>query len=301
MIYAMNVSLGYMVTEWIGLGFYFIEGDASWRVLFGLQMLPTAIMLIASFWMPFSPRWLVMKGRYEEAQDVLRRIHGGLNQDDTFYEREFHQIKAQIQLDQEERLGLKDIFIRPSYRKRVLLVINFFAFQQLTGIIPLQNYQVFIYQLCGFDSVMSLILIGIWGTVICIAVACMSPWFDRIGRRASVFLAYSFIIPGALLIVIMWARFEAGGNQDLGVAKGIIFGMFFLVWGYGGILNTFAPCVSIPPTHLLDTAGTHSHERRHLTCLLCSTRARLCPHVSALPASHVDMPPSTSWSFSWFR
>ncbi|OAL27292.1 hypothetical protein AYO22_03567 [Fonsecaea multimorphosa] len=241
MIYAMNVSIGYAVTEWIGLGFYFIKGNTSWRVLFGLQAVPTLVMGIFSFWMPRSPRWLVMKGHYDEAKSVLKLIHGGLHHDDTFYEREFHQIKAQIQLDQDEQLGLKDIFLKPSYRKRVLLVMNFFLFQQLTGIIPLQNYQVFIYQICGFDAVMSLVLVGIWGTVVIIAVACMSPWFDRIGRRSSVFLAYSFIIPGALLIVIMWARFEAGGSKDLGVAKGIIFGMFFLVWGYGGILNTFAP------------------------------------------------------------
>lgn len=225
-----------------------MEGtNTNWRILFGLQAVPTAIMFIASFWMPFSPRWLVMKGRYDEAQAVLKRIHGGMHEDDTFYEREFHQIKAQIELDKEEHLGVRQIFTKPSYRKRIFLVVNFFLFQQLTGIIPLQNYQVFIYQICGFDAVMSLVLVGIWGTVVCIAVACMSPWFDRIGRRKSVFLAYSFIIPGALLIVIMWARFEAGGSTDLGVAKGIIFGMFFLVWGYGGILNTFAPCVSHGP------------------------------------------------------
>ncbi len=241
-----------------GLGFYFIEGNASWRILFGLQGLPTAVMLIASFWMPFSPRWLVMKGRYDEARAVLKRIHGDLgNHDETFFEQEFHQIKAQILLDQEERLGVKDIFTRPSYRKRVLLVMNFFLFQQLTGIIPLQNYQVIIYGICGISSTMTLVLIGVWGTVVCVAVACMSPWFDRIGRRQSVFLAYSFIIPGALLIVIMWARFEAGGSTDLSVAKGIIFGMFFLVWGYGGVLNTFAPCVSSPTLSLSLIVAAH--------------------------------------------
>ena len=215
-----------------------------------------------------------MKGRYDEARAVLKRIHGSLHQDNTFFEREFHQIKAQIELDKEEKLGIKDIFTKPSYRKRVLLVMNFFAFQQLTGIIPLQNYQVVIYQICGFSAVMSLILIGIWGTVVCIAVACMSPWFDRIGRRASVFLAYSFIIPGALLIVIMWARFEAGGSTDTGVAKGIVFGMFFLVWGYGGVLNTFAPCVSI---FLLPQATLESGQLTQSATVLFGDYANMHP------------------------
>ncbi len=137
MVYALNISIGYAVTEWLGLGFYFIPGEASWRVLFGLQFIPTILMSIGSFWMPESPRWLALKGRYEEALEVLRRIHSGVDQHDggeEFYQREYHQIRAQIELDKEEQLGLKDIFRKPSYRKRVLLVIGFFLFQQVCSV-----------------------------------------------------------------------------------------------------------------------------------------------------------------------
>ena len=139
MIYALNVSWGYAITEWLGLGFYFIPGEASWRVLFGLQLIPTALMGIGSLWMPESPRWLAFRGRYEETLVVLKRIHEGVKHSDAaeiegdeFYRREYHQIKAQMELDKEEQLGLKDIFLRPSYRKRVILVILFFLFQQVS-------------------------------------------------------------------------------------------------------------------------------------------------------------------------
>jgi hypothetical protein len=203
-------------------------------------------MFIPSFWMPSSPRWLVMKNRDDEAKLVLQRLHGNLGHDETFFQHEFSQIKAQIELDRNEGLGVKDLFVTPSYRKRVLLVIFAFASGQLTGIIPLQNYQVFIYNICGFSAVMSLILTAVWGTVTCLAVLFMSPWMDSIGRRKSLFLAYSFIIPGSLIIVICWARFDASGRTELGVAKAIIFGMFFMVWGYAGIYNTFVSCVSHP-------------------------------------------------------
>ena len=118
---------------------HLIAGQASWRVLFGLQIVPTFAMGIGSFWMPESPRFLAFRGRYEETLTVLKRIHEGVkNQDageiegEEFYRREFHQVKAQIELDKEENLGLKDIFKRPSYRKRVLLVIFFFLFQQVS-------------------------------------------------------------------------------------------------------------------------------------------------------------------------
>lgn len=129
MIYAINVSAGYMVTEWIGLGFYFINGNANWRVLFGLQLLPTFVMLAGSYFMPRSPRWLLLVGQDEEAIEVLRKLHSNPEQPD-FYLAEFHQIKAQINLDKEEKLGLKQILTKPSYRKRLLLVVGFFFFQQ---------------------------------------------------------------------------------------------------------------------------------------------------------------------------
>jgi hypothetical protein len=78
-------------------------------------------MLIGSFWMPFSPRWLALKGRYEECCEVLKKMHGN-EQDDEFYLQEYHQIKSQIEFDKEEKLGLKAIIRRPSYRKRIGLV-----------------------------------------------------------------------------------------------------------------------------------------------------------------------------------
>lgn len=130
MIYAINVALGYMVTEWIGLGLYFISNDSNWRVLFGLQLLPTFLMLGGSYFVPRSPRWLILVGRDEEALKVLQKIHSGPHQAEGFYLAEFHQIKAQINLDKEEKHGLKHILTKPSYRKRLLLVVGFFLFQQ---------------------------------------------------------------------------------------------------------------------------------------------------------------------------
>ena len=85
-------------------------------------------MLVGSFWMPFSPRWLALKGRYEECCEVLRKMHSTGNDDDDFYLQEYHQIRAQIEFEKEEKLGLKAIFQRPSYRKRVYLVTCFAFF-----------------------------------------------------------------------------------------------------------------------------------------------------------------------------
>lgn len=80
--------------------------------------------------MPRSPRWLVLVGRDDEALEVLQKIHSGPGQSADFYKAEFHQIKAQIELDKEKKLGLKHILTKPSYRKRLALIVGFFLFQQ---------------------------------------------------------------------------------------------------------------------------------------------------------------------------
>jgi hypothetical protein len=74
--------------------------------------------------MPESPRFLMYKGRSDEALDVLQRMHGD-HEDETFYLREAHQIKAQIELESEQKMGLKTILTRRSLRKRFLLVLGY--------------------------------------------------------------------------------------------------------------------------------------------------------------------------------
>ena len=129
-LYSLNISLSYyMVTEWFGLAFYFIGGNPSWRLSFGLQFIHCTAMLIDSFFMPFSRRWLALKGRYEEYLNVLKRIHNN-NEDHTFYEKEFRQIRAQIEQDKAEKLGIEDIFRKKSYMRRVALIAGCFFFQQ---------------------------------------------------------------------------------------------------------------------------------------------------------------------------
>jgi hypothetical protein len=130
----------------MGLGFSYIShGQLKWRLFIGLQLMCAVIMITGSFWMPESPRWLIVQGRHEEALRILEKLHGSNsneseNKDEIpFYRREFQQIEAQIKLEQENpQLGIIAIVKRPSYRNRLALILFFFMFQQLTAIIPLQ-------------------------------------------------------------------------------------------------------------------------------------------------------------------
>lgn len=48
--------------------------DSSWRLMFGIGMLPALILFVGMAFLPNSPRWLALNGQIEEARAVLRRV-----------------------------------------------------------------------------------------------------------------------------------------------------------------------------------------------------------------------------------
>lgn len=196
-------------------------------------------MLTGSAFMPFSPRWLAMKGRDEEALAVLKRMHSHA-EDPNYYLAEFHQIKSQLELEKREQLGLRAILKVPSYRKRLLICTIFMVGQQGTGIIPLQNYQVLLYEALGIKNKLILILVGVWGTVTVLSTTTGSLLFDKMGRRKAFFIAMWIILIASILISIFWARFEDSGNTNKALGDLTIFAMFLFLVGYAFIMNSFA-------------------------------------------------------------
>lgn len=255
---SVNINASYALSEWMGVGFSYINGgELKWRIFLALQLLPPLILLVGAIWMPDSPRWLIAKGRHEEALTILQKLHGpgvegpgrarersvesSVALDNTpFYQREFEQIREQIRLEQETvQLGLVAIMKRPSYRRRLYLIMFFFLFQMLTAIIPLQNYQVLLYRALGFDGRMVLIMVGIWGTAALIVGIIGMYFFDKLGRRKSFFISISGILAGSIMLAIFWARFELSGNSNRALGSLAVFSMFVFLCGYGWIMNAF--------------------------------------------------------------
>ena len=74
-----------MIQYFIQYGSSFVDGGvnnpyqstAAFRIPWGVQAVPGALLFIGFFFFPRSPRWLASKDRWEEALQVLAHLHGG--------------------------------------------------------------------------------------------------------------------------------------------------------------------------------------------------------------------------------
>ncbi len=112
------------------------------------------------YWLPESPRWLLMNDRYDEAQRNLLKLH---TPEEAAVE--LAQIHAQMQIDRTLRNSYWIMFKKPSYRKRTLLAIGTTCSIQFSGILVINNYGPTIYAGLGYDTERQLLLLGAWLTL----------------------------------------------------------------------------------------------------------------------------------------
>jgi MFS family permease len=139
----MMIAIGFGVANWIGYAGAFAKGDGQWRIPLAMQLPIPVLLVVMIFFVPFSPRWLVLKDRYDEAGQVLARLHEN-DHDETFVEQELLQIRTQIQLERDQgnldwltALGL--MFSR-KYVRRTLTASFIVSMSQLSGSSVIQVY-----------------------------------------------------------------------------------------------------------------------------------------------------------------
>jgi MFS family permease len=71
------LNIGILLGFSSGLIFGSVSDDMAWRCMFALGgLMPVLVIILSRLIMTESPRWLVNKGRDEEAGEVLQKIYG---------------------------------------------------------------------------------------------------------------------------------------------------------------------------------------------------------------------------------
>ncbi|MFM2372345.1 MAG: hypothetical protein RIS85_2067 [Pseudomonadota bacterium] len=155
----------------------FWGGYPAWRWMFWVQAVPALLFLVTLLLIPESPRFLVAKGRIEDARAVLTKLFGGQTADTKLAE-----IRASLATDHQPSLA--DIK-KPGggWRPIVWVGIGLAVFQQLVGINVVFYYGAVLWQAVGFSEADAL-KINILSGVVSIAACLISIGLvDKLGRK----------------------------------------------------------------------------------------------------------------------
>ncbi len=176
-IQQFNIVLGILLAF---LSNYFIAqmhlGETEWRWMLGVLAAPSALFFLLMLPTLESPRWLVGRGRDDEARAVLMR----LGVDGGSVEQEVADIRASI--DPEHHKQGESLF-RLAYRRPVLLAVAIAAFNQLSGINAVLYYAPQIFKMAGADVDSALLqAVAVGGTNLVFTMLAMLV-IDHFGRR----------------------------------------------------------------------------------------------------------------------
>lgn len=128
-----SITWGILLQYFVQFGCSYINGTASFRIPWGLQMIPAIILSIGMLVFPESPRWLIDHGRNEEALEILADLHGKGDRNNELVQLEFAEIVDQVEYERKE--GAKsylDLF-KPGIFRRVTLGASLQMWSQLSG------------------------------------------------------------------------------------------------------------------------------------------------------------------------
>lgn len=174
---------------WIGKVFV----SEVWRGMLGLEAIPAIAFLIIIFFVPESPRWLILKGRDMEAQKVFGRIYGDIDQVMV----QLSATKAAIESDVKSEWR---ILLRPGIRRAVLIGAAIAVLGQFMGVNAVLYYGPAIFEgagISGGNSLFCQVLVGVVNMLTTILALII---IDKIGRKKLVYYGVSGMIVSLLLI-----------------------------------------------------------------------------------------------------
>jgi len=178
--------LGAIIAAWCTYGTFYIHSTWSWRIPSILQGLPSLFQLSMIYFVPESPRWLVRKGRENEALQTLAKAHANGDINDPLVSFEMAEIKEAIIVEEEasKNTNFLTLISTKGNRKRLILIVAIAFFSQWSGNGLVSYYLHAILNDVGITSPALQLLINailqMWN-LFCAIMAAL--YVERFGRR----------------------------------------------------------------------------------------------------------------------
>ncbi|WZH35869.1 MAG: sugar porter family MFS transporter [Microbacterium enclense] len=183
-------------------------GLEAWRWMFLVGVIPAAVYGLLAFTMPESPRFLLARGRSDEARAIFARLVPPADLDKTI-----NDLTTAIETDRKNKgasLAGKALGLQPIVWIGIILSV----FQQFVGINVIFYYSTSLWRAVGFDESDSL-LIGVITSVTNVLVTLIAIWLvDRVGRKP-LLLVGSALMTLSLGAMALAFSFATGSGTDV--------------------------------------------------------------------------------------
>jgi sugar porter (SP) family MFS transporter len=162
-----------------------------WRYMLAIAMVPGVLLLIGTFFVPPSPRWLASKRRFDEAEEVLEQLRD--SQADA--QKEIAEMKAQDE-QARHRPAARDLLRQPWVIKLLLIGIGLGFTAQFTGVNAFMYYTPIILKTTGMGTNAALTA-TIGNGVVSVIATLLGIWaIGRYGRR-------HLLMTGLVMVILM--------------------------------------------------------------------------------------------------
>lgn len=182
-IQSVAICFGLIVSSLAALGFYFVHQAYAWRLQFIASTFFSVALLVSLFFIPESPRWLVSKGRMEEAKEVIQRLHKSKHDPEgKVAHAELEQIQAQHEADKSQPSTWMHIWRTPHLRKRAFCSWMIWILGQSTGIVVITLLLPSILATLGNSQIMQFGLSIVFVSIAALMAMINIFIIDRVGR-----------------------------------------------------------------------------------------------------------------------
>lgn len=207
----LNIVLGISIAYFSN--YYFqqtiADPDMKWRIMLGVEAVPALIYLALLFFVPRSPRWLMQKGKDDEALNVLVKIHG---QAQSLIE--YNEIDRSLKEEKnKEKARFADVF---SARMKIVLIIGFGIafFQQITGINAIFYYAPMIFEMAGGGKDAAFMQAAILGVTNVVMTVVAMFLIDSLGRKPLLYMGATGICISLAIVGFSFYKAQYTINAD---------------------------------------------------------------------------------------
>jgi sugar porter (SP) family MFS transporter len=184
--YLVKISVNNHFTGW----FHYIFVEDIWRSMIGVGLIPSIVFWLGLFFVPESPRWLLLKGRGDAAYATLLKI------DAATASKELNAVQQSMR---EEKGSFKLLF-SPAYRTALIIGLALPFLSQVSGINAVIYFGPSILDKAGFslgDALGGQVTIGLVNVIFTfVAIFTVDKW----GRRPLLILGVSLAVIALVVI-----------------------------------------------------------------------------------------------------